>query len=99
MVEKCRNTVVGKIFIPRWVYSTNVDFPVLNRTHTALVLFCGSNNCLIVNNNNIREMYLFKGGLHLLESSKIILAKNFVFYLNKFLYTHTSSDSVNVCSK
>ena len=49
-------------------------------------------------NNNIRGIHLFKDGIRLLESGKIILANNFVFYLSKFLYAHTSSNSVNICS-
>lgn len=65
MVEKCRNTTVDKTFIPGVVYSTNVDLPVLERTHTTLASFCSSNNCSYVNDNNICWMHLFKGGLRL----------------------------------
>ena len=99
MVEKCRNTTVGKIFVPGLVCSTNIDLPVLERTRTTLVSLCNSNNCLYVKNNNIRGIHLFKDGIRLLESSKVILANNFVFYLNRFLYAHTYPNSVNICSE
>ena len=39
MVEKCRNTTVGKIFVLGLVCSTNVDPPVLERTRATLVSF------------------------------------------------------------
>ena len=65
MVEKCCNTTVDKTFILGVVYSTNVDFLVLERTHTTLDSFCSRNNCSFVNDNIISWMHLFKGGLHL----------------------------------
>ena len=45
-----------------------------------------------VDNRNIRRKYLWKDGLHLVESGKVILANNFLSYLSKC--THTSSGGI-----
>ena len=44
--------------------------------------FCFGKRFYIINNSKIKRDNLFKYDLHLLESSKVILANNFIFYLN-----------------
>ena len=43
-----------------------------------------------VDNRNIRRKYLWKDGLYLVESGKVILANNFLSYLSKcfLIYIH-----------
>ena len=35
-----------------------------------------------IDNSRITQDHLYKDGLHLLESGKVILARNFTYYLN-----------------
>ena len=46
-------------------------------------------------NSNARRKHLWKDGLHLVESGKVILASKFFSYLRKcFFNTHTSSEGI-----
>ena len=44
--------------------------------------FCQKYDWFYVDNRNIRRKHLYKDGLYLMEESKIILARNLIFYLN-----------------
>ena len=44
--------------------------------------FCFENRFYIIDNSKIKREHLFRVGLHLLESGKVILANNFIYYLN-----------------
>ena len=50
-----------------------------------LVSLCEKINIIYIDNRNILGVHSFKDGIHLLESGKQILAKNFIFNLNNFL--------------
>ena len=44
--------------------------------------FCFENRFYVIDNSKIKRDHLFRDGLHLLESGKVILANNFIYYLN-----------------
>ena len=90
MREKCQNAGVKAIFISDLVFTTRVNLPTLEKIHETLASYCSEiTNCVYIDNRNIRGIHLYKDGLHLLQLGKDILANNFIFYLNKFLNTHT----------
>ena len=43
---------------------------------------CFENRFYFIDNSKIKREHLFRDGLHLLESGKVILANNFIYYLN-----------------
>ena len=70
---------------------------VLERIHITHLSFCSNNSYLYVDDRKTGGIQLIRYGFYLLESGKIILANNFIFYSNTFLYACTPSNSVNIC--
>ena len=82
MLEKCHIYGVKNLFISGLVYTTRIGLPVLERTHEMIVNLCYKLGVCYVDNRNIRRKHLWKDGLHLVESGKVILANNFLSYLS-----------------
>ena len=91
MVEKCHIYGVKNVFISGLVYTTRIGLPVLERPHEMIVHLCNKLGVCYVDNRNVKRKHLWKDGLHLVESCKVILANNFYLtYVNVF-NTHTPS--------
>ena len=86
MVQKCRGFGVKRVFLSGIVYTKRIAWQILNDVHDRLVSLCKSLEINYIDNRNIRETHLFKDGLHLLDTGKRLLANNFIFNLNNFLY-------------
>ena len=67
-------------------YTKRVSLNILEDIHNWLVSLSRNLDICYIVNHNIRCLHLFKDALHLLEYDRKILAKNFVFYLNNFLF-------------
>ena len=87
MVEKCHAYGIKNVFISGLVYTTIIGLAVLEKTHEMIVHICNKLGICYVKNQNIRRKHLWKDGLHLVESGKVVLANNFLFYLSKCLLT------------
>ena len=85
MVQKCRSFGVKRVFLSGITITTRISCQQLEEIHEQLVSLCEKINIIYIDNRNIFGVHLFKDGLHLLESGKQILAKNFIFNLNNFL--------------
>ena len=83
MVEKCHTYGIKNVFISGLVYTTRIGLPVLEKTHEMIMHLCNKLGICYVDNRNIRREHLWKDGLHLVESGKVILANNFLSYLSK----------------
>ena len=83
MVDKCHNYGVKNVFISGLVYTTRIGLPVLEKTHEMIVHLFSKLGICCIDNRNIRRKHLWKDGLHLIESGKVILANNFLSYLSK----------------
>ena len=68
------------------VYTTRIGLPVLDRTNEMIVNLCYKFGVCYGDNRNIRMKHLWKDGLNLVESGKVILAINFLSYLSKYAY-------------
>ena len=88
MVEKCYTYGIKNVFISGLVYTKRIGLPVLEKTHEMIVHLCNKLGICYVDNRNIRREHLWKDGLHLLESGKVILANNFLSYLSKCFLIH-----------
>ena len=84
MVDKCHTYGVRNVFISGLVYTKGIGLPVLERTHEMIVHLYYKLGVCYVDNRNIKRKYLWKDGLHLVESGKVILANNFLSYLSKY---------------
>ena len=72
------------------VFTAKVDLPTLERVHLLLSNFCEDNGFVYIDNRNIKGDCLYRDGLHLLDTGKKILERNFIFVLNEcFLEMHT----------
>ena len=85
MVRKCRFFGVKNMFVSGLVYTRRIRVNILNDLQKKLVDICREMNVYYIDNTNIKGVSLFKDGLHLLDSGKKILAKNFVNSINNFL--------------
>ena len=84
MIKKCRNFSVKYIFISGLVYTKRIITEFLEDVHLKLANVCKEMQVYFVDNRNITGFYLFRDGLHLLESGKMLLANNFVSNFNNF---------------
>ena len=90
ITEKCVSFGVKKIYVSGLVFTRRVDLPTLERVHALLSNFCGDNGFVYIDNRNITGDCLYQDGLHLLETGKNILERNFIFVLNEcFLEMNT----------
>ena len=80
---------IKNVFISGLVYTTRIGLPVLERTHEMILHLCNKLGICYVDNRNIRMKHLWKDGLHLVESGKVILANNFLSYLSKCFLIRT----------
>ena len=85
MIQKCRNFGVKYIFISGLVYTKRIITEFLEDVHLKLANVCKEMQVYFIDNRNITGFYLFRDGLHLLESGKMLLANNFVSNFNNFL--------------
>ena len=76
MVEKCHTYGIKNVFVSGLVYTTRIGLPVLERTREMILHLCNKLGKCYVDNRKIRMKHLWKDGLHLVESGKVILANN-----------------------
>ena len=94
------------IFISLLAYKTRINIATFEKINAMIQTFCQKYGWFYVDNKNIRGKHLYKDGLHLMYESKIILARNFIFYSNQdtsnyflqysFLDKHTHHPFVNI---
>ena len=60
-----------------------IQLSVLEKTREVIVHLCNKLGICNIDNRNIRRKHLWKNGLHLVESGKVILANNFLSYVSK----------------
>ena len=83
ITEKCVSFGVKKIYVSGLVFTRRVNLPTLERVHALLSRFCGDNGFVYIDNRNITGDCLYQDSLHLLNTGKNILERNFIFVLNE----------------
>ena len=78
IIEKCKRVEVRNIFVSGLVCTARVSLPILERIHKLVSHYCREHACFYVDSRNIWGFFLKKDGLHLLQSGKKTLAKNFI---------------------
>ena len=79
-VQRCRNRSIGKVFVSGIVYCTKVRYETIQNPNKSLY-----EERIDHDNGAISEKDLWKDGIHLTESGRVIVANNFINYLNNFL--------------
>lgn len=83
--KKCVRNGVEKVFISALVTSRRVDSDRINSINKLLREGSDLHGYGYIRHNNIREEHLWKDGIHLRENGKIMLARNFIAFINNFL--------------
>ena len=78
MIKKCCDFGLKYIFISGLVYTKRIITEFLEDAHLKLVNICKKMQVYFIDNRHITGFYLFRDGLHLLDSGKKLLANNFV---------------------
>ena len=86
MAVKCRSYNVKQVALSGVVYSTKVNERLIEELNRQIKEFCIANGFTYICNENIKEDSLWVDGIHLNNSGKNILSKNFLNFLNHFLY-------------
>ena len=79
----CKSYGVKEVIISSLICRKNDELnKKVNEINANLVRLCRENSLLFNNNNNIKKNHLWKDGLHLSNSGKNILARNFINFFN-----------------
>ena len=79
----CQDKGVNEIIISRLICGKGqYHNSTILKVKDYLQKFCFENRFHFIDNSKIKRDHLFRDGLHLLESGKVILANNFIYYLN-----------------
>ena len=74
---------MGKIYVLVLVLTPRVDLSTLERVHVLLSNFYGDSGFIYIDNKNIKGDCLYQDRLHLLDTGKKSLERNFIFILNE----------------
>ena len=73
---RCRSHNIATIFISSMVYSTKVSHTIIQRLNELLLNECTKYNFHLVDDGAVSKENLWKDGVHLVESVKVIIANN-----------------------
>ena len=79
---RCRSHNIATIFIS---YSTKVNLQLIRNLNGLLYNACTKYGFHFVDNGAVSKCDLWKDGIHLLETGKVIIANNFISSINYFL--------------
>ena len=77
--------VLVKFFVSGIVYCTNVRYKTVQNLNKSLYEECMKYGFCFIDNGVVSERDLWKDGIHLIESGRVIVANNLINYLNNFL--------------
>ena len=82
---RCRSHNIATIFISSIVYSTKVSHTIIQKLNELLLNECTKYDFHLVDNRAVSSENLWKDGVHLVESGKVIIANNLLNCINNFL--------------
>ena len=82
---RCRSHNIATIFIFSIAYSTKVNLQLICNLNGLLHNACTRYGFHFVDNGAVSKCELWKDGIHLLETGKLIIANNFISSINYFL--------------
>ena len=83
--KKCKRYGVEKVFISALVISRRVNPNRIENLNKLIKEGCNLHDFVFIGYRNIKDEHLWKDGIHLQENGKVILAQNFIDFINHFL--------------
>ena len=77
--------VLVKFFVSGIVYCTRVRYKTIKNLNKSLYEECMKYGFCFIDNGTVSEKDLWKDGIHLTESGRVIVANNLINYLNDLL--------------
>ena len=81
---RCRSHTIAIIFISSIVYSTKVSHTIIPKLNELLLNECTKYDFHLVDNGAVSKVNLWKDGVHLVESGKVVIANNLLNCINNF---------------
>ena len=83
---QCRNYNISSVFISGIIYSSKVDYSLIDSLNQLLYEECIKFGFTFVNNGAVSQNNLWKDGIHLLQSGRQIVANILINKINNFLH-------------
>ena len=80
ITQKVVSFGVKKIYVSGLVCTTRIDLPTIERAHVLLSNFLGDTGFVYIDDRKIKCDCLYQDGLHLLDTVKKILERNFILF-------------------
>ena len=84
VVLRCRSHNIATIFISIIVYSSKVSHKIIKKLNELLLNACTKDGFHLIGNGAVSKKNLWSNGVHLVASSKVIIANSFVNVINIF---------------
>ena len=78
IAQQCRNRSIGKVFVSGIVYCTKVRYETIQNLNKSLYEECRKYGFCFIDNGAVSEKDLWKDGIHLIESVRVIVANNLI---------------------
>ena len=85
VAQKCKEYGVEQIFVSSLLVCKRIDQRKIDLLNSILKQNAELKSYVFIDNGSIKEQHLWNDGIHLNNQGKIILANNFLYYLNNFL--------------
>ena len=82
IVQLCRNRSIGKVFVSGIVYCTKVRYEKIQKLNKKLYQERMKYSFCFIENGAISEKDLWKDGIHLIESGRVVVANSLINHLN-----------------
>ena len=82
---RCGSHNIATIFISSIAYSTKVNLQLIRNLNGLFYKVCTKDGFHFVDNGAVSKCNLWKDGIHLLETGKVIITNNFISSINYFL--------------
>ena len=79
---RCRSHNIATIFISSIAYNTKVNLQLIHNLNGLLYNACMKCGFHFVDNGAVSKCNLWKNGIHLFETGKVIIANNFISSIN-----------------
>ena len=82
---RCQSHNIAAIFISSIVYSTKVSHAIIQKLNGLLLNGCTKYGFHLVDNGAVSKENLWRDGVHLVDSGRVIIANNLINCINNFL--------------
>ena len=83
--KTCADKDVETVFISSLVFNQRVEWKRIEIINEQLKRNCMNQGFIFIDNNEISARHMWRDGIHLLEIGNIVLANNFIDYINKYV--------------